>query len=221
MEAVAHPLAEEERKETGRVEGFSDGVFGIAITLLVLDFKVPQPAEIAGRATLAEALLRQWPVYLAYVISFLTVLVMWINHHRLFQHIHRVNRLFLVLNGLLLMGVTLVPFPTSLLADYLGQEGARTAAAVYSGWFVLIAIFFNVLWRYAAHRGRLLARQHDRAAVAGITRQYRFGPLYYATAFGLAFLSAAASVGVCLALAVFFALPEGLFHRTRGAEPVK
>jgi uncharacterized membrane protein len=109
---------------------------------------------------------------------------------------------------LLLMSVTLVPFPTALLAAYIGHAGERTAAAVYSGWFVVNAIFFNLLWRYPASRGRLLARNYDPAAVAAITRQYRVGPLLYTAAFALAFLNVAASIGLCFALAVFFAVPE-------------
>ncbi len=203
--AAREPALQSDVKETGRVEAFSDGVFGIAITLLVLDLKVPPPSEAGG---LAAALLHQWPVYLSYVTSFLTVLIMWMNHHKLFRHIHRINHAFLILNGLLLMGVTLVPFPTALLADYISQPDAHVAAAVYSGWFVAVAILFNLMWRYAAHRGRLLSRSHDKQAVAGITRQYSFGPLLYLTSFVLAFLSVAASVGLCLGLAVFFALPE-------------
>ena len=113
-------------------------------------------------ARLAEALLRQWPEYLSYVTTFLTVLIMWMNRHKLFRHIHRINHPFLVLNGLLLMSVTLVPFPTALLAAYIGHTGERTAEAVYSGWFVVIAIFFNLLWRYASSRGRFLARNSTR-----------------------------------------------------------
>jgi uncharacterized membrane protein len=202
--AARQPVFESTAKETGRVEAFSDGVFGIAMTLLVLDIKVPPP----GNGTLAEALLRQWPAYFSYVTSFLTVLIMWMNHHKLLRHIHRINHPFLVLNGLLLMGVTLVPFPTALLAEYIGHPGARTAAAVYSGWFVVISIFFNLLWRYPASRGRLLARDYDPVAVAAITRQYRVGPVLYAAAFVLAFVNVAVSVGLCFALAVFFAVPE-------------
>ena len=150
--AARQPIFESDAKEIGRVEAFSDGVFGIAMTLLVLDIKVPPPGN---GPSLAEALLRQWPGYLSYVTTFLTVLIMWMNHHKLFRHIHRVNHPFLVLNGLLLMGVTLVPFPTALLAAYIGHAGERTAAA-----------------------------------------------------FVLAFLNVAVSVGLCFALAVFFAVPE-------------
>jgi uncharacterized membrane protein len=154
-------------------------------------------------------LVREWPVFVAYVLSFATVLIMWTNHHRLFRLIRRSTHTFLILNGLLLMFITLVPFPTALLAEHIAQPGAATAAAVYCGTFILIAVLFNVLWHYAAHEGRLLAPGHDRAAAASITRQYRFGPLLYLAAFLLAFVSVPASVGLCALLAVFFALPTG------------
>jgi uncharacterized membrane protein len=196
----------QDAKETGRVEAFSDGVFGIAITLLVLDLKVPRTADMAAGDTLASALIRQWPTYLSYVLSFLTVLIMWTNHHRLFRVIRRTNRAFLMINGLLLMFVTLVPFPTAVLAAHIADAGATTAAALFSGTFVMIAVLFNVLWRYAAREGRLLANGHERE-VASITRQYRFGPVLYLAAFLLAFVNVPASVGLCGLLAVFFALP--------------
>src|SRR5262249_53574333 len=133
--------------------------------------------------------------------------IMWVNHHRLFQHIKRTDNPFLMLNGLLLMGVTIVPFPTGLVAEYLHHREARAAAAVYSGCFVVIAIFFNVLWRYASHRGRLLGKNYNPHVVNGITRQYSFGPVMYAVAFAAAFISVTASVGICLGLACFFAVP--------------
>jgi uncharacterized membrane protein len=200
----------QDEKETGRLEAFSDGVFGIAMTLLVLDIKVPRAPDLIGRSGLGEALLLQWPTYVSYVLSFVTVLIMWTNHHKLFRLIRRSNHTFLMINGMLLMFVTLVPFPTALLAEHIAKPGAAMAAAVYSGTFVLIAVLFNVLWRYASHRGRLLARGHDREAVGAITRQYRFGPLMYLAAFLLAFVNVPASVGLCALLAIFFALPERL-----------
>jgi uncharacterized membrane protein len=196
----------QDARETGRVEAFSDGVFGIAVTLLVLDLKVPRTADLAGRAALATALIRQWPTYLSYVLSFLTVLIMWANHHRLFGVIRRTNHTFLLINGVLLMFITLVPFPTAVLAEHIAGAGAPTAAALFSGTFVMIAVMFNVLWRYAAHRGRLLAGGHERE-VASITSQYRFGPLLYLASFLLAFVNVPASVGLCGLLAGFFALP--------------
>jgi uncharacterized membrane protein len=108
---------------------------------------------------------------------------------------------------MLLMFVTLVPFPTALLAEHIAQPGGSTAAAVCSGTFVFIAILFNVLWHYASHGGRLLARDYDRVAAATTTKQYRFGPALYLVAFALAFASVPASVGLCSCLAAFFAWP--------------
>jgi TMEM175 potassium channel family protein len=100
------------RKETGRVEAFSDGVFAIAMTLLVLNIKVPT----ANPGNLGTLLWQQWPSYLAFVISFAFIGIMWVNHHRLFVHIRRIDHMLLVLNGALLLGVTAVPFPTAVLA---------------------------------------------------------------------------------------------------------
>jgi uncharacterized membrane protein len=99
-------------EETGRVEAFSDGVFAIAMTLLVLDINVPR--DLAPGRTLVQALAGQWPTYLAFVTSFATILIMWVNHHRLFTQIGRWDDRLLFGNGLLLLGVVLVPFPTAL-----------------------------------------------------------------------------------------------------------
>jgi uncharacterized membrane protein len=197
-----------EEKETGRLEAFSDGVFGIAMTLLVLDIKVPRAAEIAGHSTLAVALIHQWPAFAAYVLSFVTVLVMWTNHHKIFQLVRRTDHSFLLINGLLLMFVTLVPFPTGLLAEHLSEVGGTTAAAVYCGTFVAISVLFNLLWHYAADHGRLLVRGYDAEAVRAITKQYRFGPLLYVVALLLAFINVKACMGLCAGLVVFFAIPE-------------
>jgi uncharacterized membrane protein len=194
-----------ESNHTARVEAFSDGVFAIAVTLLVLDIKVPR--DVVSPNTLARALAAQWPTYLAFLTSFATILIMWINHHRLFTHIGRCDDRLLFLNGLLLLGVVLVPFPTALIAEYLGHPGQRTAATIYNGTFIVIAICFNLLWRTASTGARLLRHDHDRDAVAHITESYRLGPLAYIAALGLAFVSATASVVLNLVLAVYFALP--------------
>src|SRR5690349_429038 len=106
-----------DEKETGRVEAFSDGVIAIAITLLVLDIKVP--TGLGEEGGLLDALLRQWPVYLAFFNSFATIGVMWINHHRLFTQIKRIDHTLLLLNALLLMAISLVPFSSALLSEYL------------------------------------------------------------------------------------------------------
>jgi uncharacterized membrane protein len=193
-------------KETARVEAFSDGVFAIAVTLLVLDLKTPaEPPLLAG-------LLAQWPVYVAYVISFLFILIMWVNHHWMFQHIARIDSTFMLLNGFLLLGVSVVPFPTNVVAQYVLTPDQTLATAFYSGWFLVIAIFFNVLWRYASHDGRLLStHDHESGLARIITERYRWGPVAYFTAFVLAFVWAPASLALNLALAIFYALPREMF----------
>lgn len=196
---------QENLKETGRIETFSDGIFAVAITLLVLNIQVPSIRQI-NDAGLSSILLSGWPAYLAFITSFATVGIMWINHHRLFNHIKWSNDALLAINLILLLLVVFVPFPTALLADYL-EPGYRIPAAIYSATFVLLAICFNSLWRYASHNNRLLDKKADPLAVQNITRQYRFGPLFYLVAFGLAFLYPPASVIWNLLLALFFALP--------------
>jgi uncharacterized membrane protein len=207
-----------EEKETGRLEAFSDGVFAIAMTLLILDVKVPKPVDAASAGGLFAALGRQWPTYLAYLTSFATILVMWVNHHKLFRHIRRSNDAFLFLNGLLLLFVTSVPFPTSLVAEYLERPDARDASLLYAGTFVAIAIAFNLLWNYASRGGRLLGSRANRVEVDAITRQYRLGPVLYAVAAALAFYSVAASLVLCLLLALFFAF-TGALTRVFGDRP--
>lgn len=217
--APGGPLARAE-KETGRIEAFSDGVFAIAMTLLVLDLKVPRPSELPPAGGLSAALLAQWPTFLAYLNSFATILVMWVNHHVLFGHIKRTDQVFLFLNGLLLLFVTFVPYPTALLAAYFERPEAPLAAALYAATFVVIAVAYNLLWWHASAGHRLLDRHVDPAWVRGITRQYWLGPPLYALAFVLAFISVPASAGLCFLLALFFCftgvLPELLArHRRR------
>ncbi len=113
-------------KETGRLEAFSDGVFAIAMTLLVLELKVPHAAaggELSA-ASLARNLLREWPGYLALVTSFFTVLIMWVHHHILFKLVGRPDAKLLFANGFLLLMVSMVPFPTAVVAEYLATPAA-------------------------------------------------------------------------------------------------
>src|SRR5262249_53867686 len=121
-----------DEKETGRIEAFSDGVFAIAVTLLVLELKVPHLADGGANGSLGRALAAQWPSYVALVTSFFTILVMWANHHRIFDLVRRIDAPFLYSNGLLLLCVTVVPFPTALLAEYFRKPGGPVAAAVYA-----------------------------------------------------------------------------------------
>jgi uncharacterized membrane protein len=194
-------------RETGRVEAFSDGVFAIAITLLVLDLKVP-PREVNEGQRLGAALLAHWPSYLAYLTSFATILIMWVNHHRIFTLVGRIDDRLLFYNGLLLLGVSVAPFPTSLVSEYLGHDGERLAAVIFNGTYVYLAICFNLLWHTCATRQRLLHNDADAAAVRAITKAFRLGPVGYVLALVLAFVNVTASVGLNLALALYYALPS-------------
>lgn len=193
-----------ERKETGRIEIFSDGVFAIAITLLVLGIDVPKASVLGSGGSLSTALVQLWPHYLAFVTSFATILAMWVNHHRIFTFVLKSDHLFLYWNGLLLLLVTFMPFPTTVLAEYFLHPEAKIAGALFAGTLFAIALVFKGLWRYASRSERLLARGVDPADVDQITRQYRYGPLMYLAAFVISFLSVSLSVGICLFLAVFF-----------------
>jgi uncharacterized membrane protein len=190
--------------ETARIEAFSDGVFAIAITLLVLDLKVPR--DVHEQERLVHILLGQWPAYLAFLTSFATILIMWINHHRIFTLVGQCDDRLLFYNGLVLLGVTLVPFPTSLVSEYLRHDGQRFAALIFNGTYIFIAICFNLLWRSASGHGRLLRRDADPNAVAAITEAYRYGPAWYVLAFALSFVSVTSSLILNLALAVYYAL---------------
>ncbi len=193
-----------ERNETVRVEAFSDGVFAIAITLLVLGIQVPKASHSGAGVGLGTALIGIWPHYLSFVTSFITIFAKWVNHHRVFSFIQRTDHGFLYWNGLLLLFVTFMPFPTALLAEHMLQSDARVAGAVFAGTYAASAFAFKGLWHHASKGGRLLARNVDDREIRQITRQYRFGPVLYLVAFALSFVSVGWSVGMCLCLAVFF-----------------
>ena len=215
-------LKEEEREEveTTRQEALSDGVFAVAITLLAFELTVPAAKTLGPHRDLASALRDQWPEYLAYGLSFATILIMWVNHHNLFRIIKRTDHLFLILNGLLLMVITAIPFATSLLATYIERPDRNAAQVVYSGLSLVMALTYFVMWHYAAWDLRLLDKKMDRRLVDTISTQFAFGPPCYIAAFVLAFISAQASLALCIVLAVFFGLPNEfaqlLIRRTQG-----
>ena len=200
-----------DEKETGRLEAFSDGVFAVAITLLVLNIKIPgidlPSNKLPNDHDLWISLRDGWPMLAAYGTSFATIGIMWLNHHRLFIHIKRTNTVLLLLNLLLLLIIVFIPVPTALLAEYFVKLDQHAAAIVYSGTFFILACCFNLLWRYASYHNRLIGKDADARSVAAISRQYLFGPLTYLIAFGLAFSNTPASIIFNFALALFFALP--------------
>jgi uncharacterized membrane protein len=203
-----------EEKETGRLEAFSDGVFAVAITLLVLTIKIPGIDVPAGQLPddkqLWSMLLNEWPMLAAYTTSFATIGVMWLNHHRLYTHIKRTNTILMLLNLLLLLVIAFIPVPTALVAEYLVRPDQHAAALLYSGTNFVMAICYNLLWRYASYHNRLLGKNADTRIVRAISRQYWFGPIPYLVAFILALLNTPASLILNFLLALFFAIPPRL-----------
>ena len=184
---------------TGRAEAFSDGVFAIAITLLVLSLVV------SGHGTLTSQLLAAWPRYFAYVVSFLTIGIMWMNHHTILAHVQRVDRPFLVINLFLLMGVVAIPFPTALVADNLTGNGGTAAAVTYGLVMIAISLGFAGLWIYvvthAAALGAAMPPEALRQSIPGFTG----GLIAYAAATLIAaYVNAVAAVIIFGLLAVYY-----------------
>ena len=194
-----------EEKETGRLEAFSDGVFAIAVTLLVLELKVPD-AALAGVSptALAKALWQQWPSYIGLVTSFFTVLIMWVHHHAILRNVCRSDAWLHFANGCLLLGVTFVPYPTSILASYLETPAAKMAMAFYAGTFVFIAVCFYLFIR-AAFRKPLLSPKASDEFIAKTCYEYMFGPPLYLLATLAALLDVRISLLVCTLLWIFWA----------------
>jgi uncharacterized membrane protein len=187
---------------TARVETFSDGVFAVAATLLVLGLHV---TATAGH--LATALGREWPHYATYVVSFLTIGIIWLNHHAQFGRIERADRTLMVLNLVLLMFVTLIPFSTNLLADHLRvPSDQHVAAAVYAGSLLAMGISFFATYVWAIHAGLFSERITERHA-GYLIRRNAVGLVVYVVAIAIAFVSATVSLALCGLTALYYLHP--------------
>lgn len=207
--------------QKARLEAFSDGVIAIAITLLVLEIRIPRRAELVGeRHTLLHALGEQWPSFGAYVVSFVAIGVMWVNHHHLMQDLRIVDRTMLYLNLFLLMGIAFLPFPTALFAEHLrwGGQDAHVAAAVYSLNMVVIAVAFGLIRWWTVRDARLLLPQVDQPAARAQLGRFTVGIWIYTATVGLAFINAAACLAVHFLLVVYYAVDQ---LRTPGGEVVE
>ncbi|HEY5428855.1 MAG TPA: TMEM175 family protein [Solirubrobacteraceae bacterium] len=189
---------------TNRLESFSDGVIAVAITLLVLGIHIPTPPQHLG-----HELGQQWPQYAAYVVSFVTIGIIWINHHAMIARLDRADHSILILNLLLLLTIGILPFATGVMAAYLREpDGQSLAAGVYSGSFLLMSVAFATLNRHI-----LLARAHMMSAELSLDERRRIlarsitGLPPYLAATLLAAVSAYATLGICAAMAIFYALP--------------
>jgi uncharacterized membrane protein len=195
--------------ETSRAEAFSDGVFAIAITLLILAVGIEQAVS---EGDLGQQLRDLWPAYIAYAVSFLTIGIMWVNHHAVFRQFGHVDRPLLLLNVLLLMLIAFVPFPTRVVAEHARSADDRQAAALlYGTTMTITAILFFCVWIYGSRH--LLRPDADRREVSGITRSYLPGAPIYATATLVAFVSSTASLIMFGAITLFYAVSSSFFGR--------
>jgi uncharacterized membrane protein len=194
--------AREVSRDTGRVVGFSDGVFAITITLLVLDIRPPTDDR-----NLVHGLVALWPSYLGYALTFLFIGQVWVNHHVMFDHIRTADRLILFLNTLLIMVVAFLPFATSVLAEALRSgHGQRTAVVFYAIAFDVTALTFNAVWQYA-RRQRLLSEALDPAGAAAISKRFQLALAWLATGALLGAALPVLGIAVIAAFNAYYWLP--------------
>ncbi|MDC8104580.1 TMEM175 family protein [Chryseobacterium sp. B21-037] len=196
-------------KETLRIEGFSDGVFAIAVTLLVLDLHFPEEHSIQNGNDLLVFLKNQWPAFLAFILSFFSIFIMWVNHHKIFKQIYSRNSAIMFANGLILFLVSAVSYPTALLARYFDGEASSVVVALYTGIFVLINLAYNLLWFLATRNKKLLRPGITDAAIKKIHNNYLYGLPIYVLALILSFWIPVLSLLIILGLWIFWALSSG------------
>jgi uncharacterized membrane protein len=194
--AVAH-------RQTARIEAFSDGVFAIAITLLALDLRVPhvEPVTASG---LANAILDKWPAYFAFVLSFATILIMWINHHARMAWVQRVDGLLIFSNGLVLLMIAALAFPTALVGEYLTGPAGTTAVATYAFFVLGTSAAWNVFMIALKPERGLLRPGVSLAAISATRRRVRLGLVFYGATAGLALVNAYLGLGLLVGMWCFW-----------------
>jgi len=197
---------EKHRKETLRVEAFSDGIFCVAITLLAIEISVEVKTNITN-IELAKNLAALWPKYLAYLISFVNVLLAWMGHHSLFKNFRDADGFVMISNGILMMLVALVPFPTKMLGMFLNTAAFQSATIFYTGYFVLISAGFKLLWYAASRKRDLLVHDITNEQVNQITRNENVGLLCNIAIFLIAFISPWAALILSFIMWVYWMLP--------------
>jgi uncharacterized membrane protein len=201
--------------ETGRLETFADGVFAIAATLLILN--VGSTLTWAKDAPLHQQLSQAWPSYVAYIVSFMTIGIIWANHHTVMNQIARADRTFLMLTVGFLLVVAFIPFPTRLVQVYIDTPNATAATVAYGLTLTLTAVMFNALWFYAVRGGRLLREDADDVIVKGISKTFIFGPwIYLAMTIVAVKAPTLAAIGFML-FALFWVIESSVFGRSRAS----
>ena len=192
-----------------RLEAFSDGVFAIAITLLVFNLHVPSVGS--GDSGLARALGHEWPSYAAFVLSFFVIGIIWVNHHGLLRPVTRIDRPVLFANLLVLLWVVAIPFTTDLFAQYLRAGGwdARVAAAVYSAVMLLMGVSMGLLWRLLVRPSAgLLSSPMPAGEARASVRRFSAGQVFYVGTIVLSFVSAYVALVAHFLIALYYVVDQ-------------
>lgn len=196
-------------KETARIEGFSDAVFAIAITLLVLELRIPEQNTINSGAQLMVFIASQWSSYLAFTLSFFGIYVIWVNHHKVFKQIYVRNTGITFVNALILFLASLVSYPTALLSRFFSTDASGMSVAIYTAVFILINIAYLLLWHIASANRQLLRPDITDAAIKQIKKDYIMSLPFYVTAFFLSFVFPVIALIICMSMWVYWVLSSG------------
>jgi TMEM175 potassium channel family protein len=190
-----------------RLEAFSDGVFAIVITLLVIEIR---PPEVGEGESLAAALWDLWPNYVGYLVTFVVIGVMWLNHHRIFEQVIRCDGPLLLLNLNLLLWTALLPFPTAVMAEYLPEGGhrAETAMALYGGVLLVCAVSFSALYSWVIHDARIIGSLPPPEVVRAARIRFSIGIAFYAIAFALSWVSPYVALSLQATMALYYAFDQ-------------
>jgi uncharacterized membrane protein len=192
------------RSETARLEAFSDAVIAIAMTILVLDLRVPT-IEVVTSKNLVSAILDQWPSYFAFALSFTTILIMWINHHARLSLVQRIDGLLMFANGFLMMAIVALSYPTALVGEYLSTPAGRGAVVTYGLAVLATSGAWNIFMLALRPERGLLRPGVPPEVIATTRRRVAFGFLIYLVATGLAAVNAYLGLGIMTAMWVFWA----------------
>ena len=202
-----HKTAKAFEISTARLEAFSDGVFAIAITLLIIEIKVPSHDDLKNE-TLMHYISNQWPKYFAYILSFVIIGIYWANHHYLFKLFKRTDHVFNLLNVFFLMAIAFLPFPTGVLGDYIiTAEHKRSAVSFYAFAIWLPSLTWLMIWLYAKHKKRIIDGSLTDRFINSLTQQYYVSNLLYILAFIISLVSATVSITICVGLTLLYLLP--------------
>ena len=210
MERVTSHLENSEGLSKHRLEALSDGIFAFAMTLLVLDVKIPKlPQAAVNAGLLVPTLLVLWPKFLSYITSFIVLGVFWIGHHGYSHFLKRTDRWFLWLNLFFLMFVVFVPFSTDLLGDYPKQ---KVAVIIYGCNIMALGLTLYLQWWYATHKHRLVGRDLEKELVRRGKGRILYGILLYTCAILAAFLNPTLSLILYVLIPIGYILPGGIDH---------